>query len=75
MIMPKKRDISCNEIASDIHIIYMNFNLLVIVKTKYWNRKTWNFFFISPIYPICEKKVFISLILRRFVEKRAQPLN
>ena len=73
--MPEKRDISCNEIASDIHIIYMNFNLLVIVKTKYWNRKTRNFFFILPIYPICEKKVFISLILRRFVEKRAQPLN
>jgi len=29
----------------------------------------WKFFFISPIYPICEKKVFISLILRRFAEK------
>jgi len=35
VIMPKKRDISCNEIALDIHIIYINFNLLVIVKTKY----------------------------------------
>ena len=75
MIMPKKRGISSNEIASDIHIIYIKFNLLVIVKTKYWNRKMWKVFFISPIYPICEKKVFISLILRRFVEKRVQPLN
>jgi len=28
----------------------------------------WKFFFISPIYPIYEKKVFISLILRCFVE-------
>jgi hypothetical protein len=35
MIMPKKGDMSCNEIASDIHIIYIDFNLLAIVKTKY----------------------------------------
>jgi hypothetical protein len=32
----------------------------------------WKFFFILPIYPICEKKGFISLILRCFVEKRLQ---
>ena len=35
MIMPKKRVISCNEMAPDIHIIYINLNMLCIVKTKY----------------------------------------
>ncbi|CAB1079454.1 hypothetical protein D1AOALGA4SA_7167 [Olavius algarvensis Delta 1 endosymbiont] len=29
----------------------------------------WNLFFISLIYPICEKIVFISLIFSCFVEK------
>jgi len=32
----------------------------------------WKIFFILPIYPICEKKFFISLILRCYVENRAQ---
>ena len=35
MIIPKKRVISSIDIASDIHTIYINFNLLTIVKTKY----------------------------------------
>jgi hypothetical protein len=35
MIMQKKRVISCNEIAPDIHIIYIDFNSLLIAKMKY----------------------------------------
>jgi len=69
MIIPKKHVISLNDIAPGIRTIYLKFNLLTVAKTKYGNRKMWKFFFISPIYPICEKKVFISLISRRFAEK------
>jgi len=35
MIIPKKRVISSNDIAPDIHTIYLNFDLLTIAKTKY----------------------------------------
>ena len=34
MIVPKKRVISSNDIAPDIHTIYLNFNLLTIAKVN-----------------------------------------
>jgi len=70
MIIPKKRVISSNDIALGIRTIYLNFNLLTIAKTKCRNRKMWKFFFISPIYPICEKKGFISPILSILLKNR-----
>jgi hypothetical protein len=35
----------------------------------------WKFFFFLPIYPIYGKKIFIALISRFFMEKRAQHIH
>ena len=58
-----------DDITPNIHINQLNYNLLWSAKTEYRYRKMWKFFFILPVYPICKKKVFISPILRCFMEK------
>jgi len=55
--------------------IYIISNLLWLVKLEYWNRKMWKFFLFLPIYPIYGKKIFIALISRFIMEKRAQHIH